>query len=282
MSNREIISELNNLDLSTYPYKEVKELVSKFQPKILTLTISQGCVIERIRPNVDVFERKEVSYKPYIMNKSPQRATLPRKTAFYGTLCHEAEPTMNTRYIALLEASKLLRKGAGENGEEQYTLSRWVTNKPMKLAVIVDESYFNDVNNNRLLIMAKQEWERRKTFLDEPLQYNEYSEYVTSQFARQVTEDYEYIISATIAEMLMYASGLDGVVYPPVQSRGEYGMNVALRPNVADAKLILIDVHEMKYVQRNGEGHLGFTKTGVPTDVDARGMKCWKYNEWKR
>lgn len=191
MTNKEIITKLDNIDLSSYPYKEVEELVGQFQPKILTLTISQGCIIERIRPDVGVFERKDVSYRPSEQNEWPQRATLPKNTAFYGTLCHEAEPTMNTRYIALLEASKLLRKSAEENGEEHYTLSRWVTNKPLKLAVIVDESYFNDVKNNRLLMMAKQEWERRKTFLAGSLLYNEYSEYVTSQFAKSVSKDYE-------------------------------------------------------------------------------------------
>ena len=30
--------------------------------------------------------------------------------------------------------------------------------------------------------------------------------------------------------MLMYASGMDGVMCPPVQAAGDYGMNVAIRP----------------------------------------------------
>ena len=92
-----------------------------------------------------------------------------------------------------------------------------------------------------------------------------------------MTEDYEYIITATIAEMLMYASRCDGVMYPSVQAEGDYGMNVALRPDVADTKLRLADVREMKYVQKNGNGNLGFTKQCVPVEMDERGIKKWGY-----
>ena len=54
-------------------------------------------------------------------------------------------------------------------------------------------------------------------------------------------------------------------------------MNVALRPDVADTKLRLADVREMKYVQKNGNGNLGFTKQCVPVEMDERGIKKWGY-----
>lgn len=180
-------------------------------------------------------------------NKSPQRATLPGKTAFYGTLCHDEEPTINMRYIALLEASKLYRQGINATGKEQYTLSRWRTNSELRLAVFVHDTVFTDVHNNRILEMAKMEREKGKTFIDGVFQFEEYGKYVTEEFAKPVSADYEYIISATIAEKLLYATGVDGVMYPSVRAVGEYGMNVAMRPDVADEKLILTDVREMEY-----------------------------------
>lgn len=54
-------------------------------------------------------------------------------------------------------------------------------------------------------------------------------------------------------------------------------MNVALRRDVADDNLNLIDVREMEYEQANGKGHFRFTKDAIPTDVDAHGMKQWTY-----
>lgn len=176
-----------------------------------------------------------------------------------------------------MEASKLVKQGLTANGEEHYTLSRWITSQPIKLVVFVYDSVFKEVSHNRLLAMAKQEWENGKTFIDDVFQAEEYSRYVASQFSKPVTEDYEYIITATIAEMLMYASRCDGVMYPSVQAVGDHGMNVALRPDVADTKLRLADVREMIYVQKNGNGNLGFTKRCIPIEMDVWGIKRWKY-----
>lgn len=279
MNNIDAINTLNSLDLSTYPYDEVKRLVCQFAPKFLGIWIPKGHRIERIRPDADVFERRGMSYRPAEYNTKPQRATLPGKTAFYGTLSHFEDSTVNTRYVSLLEASKLYRKGPQENGKETYTWSRWVVTEDVHLAVVVDEKVFSGATHNPILEQARLEWEKGKTFIDGVMQSNEYNSFVVTQFAKLVNHDYDYIISATIAEMLMYASRADGVMYPPVQAAGDYGMNVAIRPDVADSKLKLTDVSEMEYVQENGKGNLKFTKHGIPVDMDVYGIKRWKYDE---
>lgn len=279
MNNIEVIEALGGLDLSTYPYSEVKTLVSKFAPKFLGIWIPKGHRIERIRPDANVFERKGMSYRPATDNTKPQRATLPGKTAFYGTLGHVEDSTVNTRYVSLLEASKLYRKGPQENGRETYTWSRWVLTEDIHLAVMVDETTFSGATHNPILEQARQVWEKSKSFIDGVMQSNEYNSFVAAQFVKMVSYDYEYIISATIAEMIMYASKADGVMYPPVQAAGDYGMNVALRPDVADGKLRLTDVSEMEYVQENEKGNLRFTKHGIPVEMDPFGIKRWKYNE---
>lgn len=280
MSNTEIIRALNSINLTDYPYQEVMDLVKQFHPKLLRITISKGCRIERIRPDINVYERKDVTYRPADQNTRPQRATLPRESAFYGTLCHEEESPINNRYIALLEASKLIKEGIEASGEEDYTLSQWVTAQDIRLADFVHGSVFQEVNNNKLLDMSKHEWENGKSFVDDVFQFEEYGQFVTSQFAKQVKNDYEYIISASIAEMLMYATKLDGVMYPSVQAQGQYGMNIALRPDVADRILLLQDVREMKYIQHNGKGDLSFTKKAIPLEMDEHGMKRWRYKDY--
>ena len=279
MTNVDVIKALRSLDLSSYPYDEVKTLVSKFAPKILGIWIPKGQLIERIRPDTDVFERKGVSYRPAEHNTKPQRATLPGKTAFYGTLSHMVEPTWNTRYVSLLEASKLYRKGPQENGGETYTWSRWMVADKIHLGVVVDETVFASATHNPLLQMARQEWIKGKAFTDGAMQSDEYNTFVVSQFSKMVSNDYEYIVSATIAEMMMDASKFDGVIYPPVQAAGDYGMNVAIRPDVVNSKLMLTDVSEMEYVQEKGKGNLRFTRHGIPVDMDERGLKRWRYAE---
>ena len=280
MSNKDVIALLDSIDLSAYPYDAVRSLVNQFQPKVLRLKIAKGCRVERIRPDLNVFERKGVSYRPEKDNNRPQRATLPGKTAFYGTLCHENESPFRNRYIALLEASKLIKEGTSASGTEGYTLSQWVTTDEIKLAVFAHDSVFQGVYNNPLLEMAKQEWVRNKSFLDDVFQYEEYAEYVTKQFAKHVIEDYEYLITATVAEKLMYDSKLDGVIYPSVQAEGQYGMNVALRPDIADTMLSLQDVREMKYEQSMGKGCFSFTKVAFPVEIDSHGMKRWIYTDY--
>lgn len=127
--------------------------------------------------------------------------------------------------------------------------------------------------------MAKEAFLRHRTFIDEPLQFDVYETFATEQFAKPVesSNDYEYIISATIAKMLMYASRLDGVMYPSVPSLGQYGMNVALRPDVSDDKLMLTDVNELEYIQKDGEGSFTFLRRFIPTEMDDREYKKWMY-----
>ena len=277
MTNVEIIDALKRVDLSNYPYDEVKGLVSQFAPKFLRIRIPKGQRVERIRPDVGVFERKEVSYRPATLNIKPQRATLPGKTAFYGTLCHVEASTTTSRYIMLLEASKLYRAGITANGVEHFTWSRWEAIDEIRLAVVVDENVFVEASHNQILDQSKQEWNTGRGFIDSVMQSEEYNSFVASQFAKLVNNDFEYIISATVADMLMYVSGVDGVMYPPVQAAGDYGMNVAIRPDVADSKLKLTDVSEMEYVQANGKGQLKFTRHGIPLELDNHGVKRWRY-----
>lgn len=146
------------------------------------------------------------------------------------------------------------------------------------MAVFAHEDIYSDVDNNRMLLAAKVEMQRAMTFLD-ALQFEDYVRYVTAQFAKPVdgNRDYEYIISATIAYSLMYASRFDGIMYPSVRSNGHYGMNVALRDDIADSKLILEDVNEMEYKQQDKKGRFSFLRESEPLSSDANGYKTWRY-----
>lgn len=278
MENSDVIAALNKLDLSSSPYKEVRHMVEQFSFKHLRITIPAGTLIERIRPDVNVYERKDVTYRPADQNDKPQRATLPSKTAFYGTICHTKDALANMRVITLLESSKLCNSDMQAAGVEQFTLSRWRTNSDLHLIVFAHESVYPAVNNNKMLVEAKAVM-KKAMLLDSVMQDDGYEQYVTEQFAKSVADDcnYEYIISATIADHLMYTMQVDGIMYPSVASGGQYGMNVALRDDIADSRLILEDVNEMEYVQQKGEGRFRFLRKAKPISSDEHGYNTWRY-----
>ncbi|MDO5340971.1 MAG: hypothetical protein Q4F69_00750 [Bacteroidia bacterium] len=280
MTNDEIIRRLLSLDLSTYPYDEVRELVSLFGPMIVRMTIDGNLIIERLRPEVGFTKRKDVTYKEGKLEDFPNRATIPGRSIFYGTIAHHKDNPMNRRYIAICESSSLLKKGKNVSGRESYTLSIWGIKRPLSVGFIVNDKAFEN-RNNRLLQDAKEYYNRNRSFIESPLQMDIYKDFVVEQFSNPVADDqrYKYIISATIADKMMYASGLDGIVYPSVKADGEAGLNIALKKECVDDALKLLNVEELDYIQNKGEGSINIAK-GQPmriTRCDSNGLLEWEW-----
>lgn len=274
--NRDIISQLKKLDLSTYPIEQVKALVNQFQPKMLNITISGPLFIERLRPGSGYTKREEVTYKTGSINDHFNRATIPGQTVFYGTVCHEDEPEQNRRFIALCESSRLAKTNPPESGREEFTLSKWCLKRDIHLGVIVNDKIFEG-KSNVLLNDAKNAYKHHFTFVDAPLGLTEYCDFVTEEFSKPVSQDYEYMISAIIAERMMNASGLDGIIYPSVRTKGVGGMNVALKKSCVDEALVLEQVAVMEYVQNEDDGHSKIISHATSTVTDGAGMKEWKW-----
>lgn len=280
MTNDEIIRKLSSLDLSTYPYDEVKELVSKFGPMFVRMEMKGSPLIERLRPGVGYTKRKDVTYKDGSPTDYPNRATLPGRSIFYGTIAHHKENPLNRRYIAVCESSSLLKKGKNVSDREPYTLSMWGIKRNLSVGFIVNDKAFEN-RNNQLLQDAKEYYNRNRSFIEGPLQMDIYKDFVVEQFSMPVADDqrYKYIIPATIADMMMYESGLDGIVYPSVKADGEAGLNIALKKECVDDALVLLNVEELEYIQNNGVASLDITK-GKPlsiTKCDGNGLVEWKW-----
>ena len=65
----------------------------------------------------------------------------------------------------------------------------------------------------------------------------EISRFVSAEFAKEVKNDNEYLISATIATDIVKDMGFDGIVYPSVPMGGQAGLNIALTPKTVNRKL---------------------------------------------
>lgn len=279
MNNLEVVERLKALDLTDASVDDVREVVMCFAPKILRMRVSGDLFIERLREGIGYTKRCDVSYKLGANTDEWNRATVPGRSIFYGTLTHPNEDPTNRRYIAICESSKLYRQGPSAAGVEMYTLSRWLPMREIKVGFIANNSVFQN-KNNRFLKEAKEFLsEQGGLFIDESMYFSEYVDYVTEEFSKPVApnERYKYKISAVIADCMMYMSGLDGVIYPSVQVGGEAGMNIALKKECVDEVLWLNNVVELVYYQKHYEAYVHITRHSKPIEKDSHGMLNWKW-----
>lgn len=180
MTNIDIINKLRQLDLSKYPYEDVKDLISHLSHMFVRMSISGRLLIERLRPGNGFVKRSEVGYKLWSVEDQPNRATIPGRSIFYGTIAHPRENATNRRYIALCESSTLLNQGLKASGREHYTLSIWGINRPLKVEFIVNDKAFEN-RNNVILQDAKDYYNANMSFVEKPLGMDLYKDFVVDQ-----------------------------------------------------------------------------------------------------
>lgn len=268
MNTSEVIKKLQSLDLSKYPLNEIISLIHNFENiKIIRLTISPGVIITRLRKEWGYKKRTELSYPPVNFCKVCQRATLPNQTMFYGTISDSETPTIDNRAMGLSECSTLARKGKTSKGIEHFTVSTWYLTKAIQVVAIVDDIAFDNVKNNRMLDLAKSKFEECKQQSD----FEEYARFVATEFSKPVDYDYDYLISAAIADAYINDARFDGIAYPSVRIGGQAGMNIALTPKVADESLMLVKTAEMTYYKNEAQGLCIINRVSD--------MQTWSYSE---
>lgn len=86
----DIIQRLKDIDLTTYPYEEIKQLLKNYIGRIFVVEryfhkgkqLMRGRLNERY--NVRYTKKSDLSYKPKELNKEYQRASTPYNTMFYA------------------------------------------------------------------------------------------------------------------------------------------------------------------------------------------------------
>jgi len=242
MSVEATLGKLRALDLSSYPYPEAKELFWELgQVGFVINTLHAMKVITRARSGSGYTNKSDLSYKPQEYNKECQRASTPNNTMFYGTIVEEGRPIEETRLIAASECSALLRGGIDTSGIEKITFGRWQVIKDIDLVSIVHKDIFSDVENNALLKELHRGYEE---FIKKSPDIEENNNLIARFFAEEyskenITNDYDYFLSAVFSEFVAFDLGYDGVMYPSVQAGGQIGFNVAIKPEAVDNKMRL-------------------------------------------
>lgn len=275
MSNiNEIIDQLKSLDLTTYPYDQIRSLIGEFGKfGLIQMILHPGKTIIRARPNENgerFSTRSELSYKPNHFNKSYLRASTPNLTMLYaGTIPEDLKDGEldNARIISSLEASNLLRD-KGQEGEQTITFSKWVVTKDIPLiAVCYHKDFTEKSSHTKELYEAYNEWTKQLP----PELYDKsiaITTFLASEFAKkEIRGDFDYMISAIFSEMSV-EKGQAGLYYPSVRTDG-MGYNVAIAPNVVDTSLKLLVAGECK-MYKKGDRTIVDNETVCTIDDDTK------------
>lgn len=252
MEIENVISELKKLDLSTYPEKEIRELLNNIG-KICSIQVffHPGKMIMRARPheNEDIRYRKkaDLSYKPQNFNKTYQRASTPQQTMFYATSVPanlEAGELDNMRIIGVVESLPQLRDKTSSLFKK-ISFGKWQVVEDLRLmSIIHKETYFSKSSYTRELVNAYNEAVQNipqdilNEFPDIVEKSLKIQTYLAEEFAKEdITADFDYMISAIFSEIAT-KNGFDGIIFPSVRIGGE-GFNIAITPE-ATKKLRLI------------------------------------------
>lgn len=238
---QEIILQLKGLDLSSYPFFQVQELIRSLgTANFFVFSLHRGEIITRVRVGANYLTKSEMTYPPVELCKECQRASIPNKAMFYGTIVQNEQSIDGTRLISASESSKLLRAGIDSVGIEKITFGRWSVIKDINLIAIVDEHNFNEVSNNVLLAELKNSFNSLPGTEEQKKKYKLILSYFADEFSKAgIQTDYDYLVSAIFSEIVTTELGYDGVMYPSVQIGGQLGFNVAIKPEIVDAKLKL-------------------------------------------
>jgi hypothetical protein len=156
-----------------------------------------------------------------------------KTTEIYGDLD-------NPRIIPVYEAIPWMRDKTTK-GRRVVTFSKWRVLQDIRLIAIIQHADYYERNS-----FTKEVADYFSDNLNKMGEHKEeieiFTTYIASEFAKEISHEYEYLISAAFTEQIVN-KGFDGVLYPSVQLDGA-GFNVALTPQVADTKIQLEVVEE--------------------------------------
>ena len=232
----------------------------------------------------------ELTYKPIKYCNEYARATRPNETAFYGCIgeCQESNDDLsacasdsretsfckckeysskttkaytNARVMSIVECSPSYRNSEKPIDDEKYTTSIWIANRPIQAICFITSETFPKAHGATI--------DGIRAIYEQNIETHKYSQKqiellaeINKEFTKVVKsgQEDEYMITANLCHSCLYAPDADGiqneaVIYASVQAAGELGLNVAIRPDVADNCLILDHVIEHTY---DTQCHLGF------------------------
>lgn len=256
MKTEQILDALNKMDLSKYPLQQAQELISSLG-KIGGVAVSlSDCFITRARVGCGFKQVSDLSYNPNPSEEYGQ-ANIKGTSVFYGCMTESKAGIEKTKIGSLLESSRLYLENPPV-GEEDDTFGIWHLKAgetlnmlcmihPSSLPNIDDpelkkiQNIYDGALNNLPIEFDKADLDRKTRYFSEQFQKE-----------NKTGNDYNYLITACFANEVM--KKYDGILYPSVKMQTtDFVQNVAIRPNVVDEKMELVDVVEYKFIKKENE-----------------------------
>lgn len=236
MDIKEIINELKNLDLSTYPKESIQKLLTSIGSiEFVDLKYHKGKPVMRARPNYnnERFSKKaDFSFKPQEHNTSYQRASTPNNTMFYASTIPEQleEGELdNMRVIGISETIPFIRDKS-KSGYQKISFGKWIVEEDLNLMAIVHKDTY--IGRSSFTKEIENDYKNFIMNYGEEIVNNSlgFHHFLADEFAKEtINGDYDYMITALFTEIVTQTFGLDGILYPSVRVGGE-GFNIAITP----------------------------------------------------
>lgn len=230
-----ILTNINSLDLSKYPYNELKGLLAELDKfGVILTTLHKGKKVIRARLNEENETHDNISklsFKPQKYNRTYQRASTPSKTIFYGSIVPEGigldeNSVERITVFGELAHSDPFLSDNNSVGEKKITFSRWDVLEDIDLVSIIHHKKFERIP--KILIELQENY--KEILSDSTLRERSLgiSEFLGDNFAKEhIKGDHDYMVSAIFSELA--CEKYDGVLYPSVRMAGD-GINVAIKP----------------------------------------------------
>lgn len=261
MTNEEACKQLEQLDVRNSSVDEVRQLFKTIgRIPAIAANLKVGTCLHRTRMGRGYYSSMDLTYKKPRLCTTMQRASLPNESVFYGCLADDQRHLENGRALGLLECSSLARD-MNAFGREYVTASVWTVTSPIRVvSFITDQTYAN----------TKKLSEQVKFFIN---LYRKEHAHVSSferraglvidrEFCKIVEDNRDYLITATLVHDMLYDpnDNYDAVIYPSVQARGDLGLNIAIKPTVADSKLKIWRIIDQTHYRKNDQTLLWIDK----------------------
>lgn len=224
-------------------------------------TLLAGTTITRARPGRGFSQPYQLTYRPANKCSNFQRATLPCETAFYGCIAEDQRHNEGARAICVAESATLSRMGKDSIGREYIAIGLWTITKPLSVISFVTDETYPEVKNRHLEMFRREYTKRKKYYTPQQI---EFSCFLNQEFSKVVNpdENYKYKITAQICHDAFYVlednigQHFDAIVYPSVQMGGQAGLDIAIRPDVADEVLQLSNIIETSFFKKGEQSIL--------------------------
>lgn len=162
------------------------------------------------------------------------RANLDGISLFYGSIPHTNTSENINQIIAMAEASKIMNLVSEDELEEYATLGKWRVIEEFTVAAVVSYDQYHE-RNAHLKSMSLSFEQFISQNPEEVEHFTEVAKFLSSEFAKKISNEWEYKISAATSKILL-DGGANGIIYPSVGVEGEY-FNIALTPEIVDKHL---------------------------------------------